>query len=363
MDLTDYGAHDDPQERAAEVFARFLHNEWGVGTDTPACGGAGVLLFLSQDDRAIYISRGSALASVMTDRRLDRAIARMRPLLQRQEYDEAILGAIHELDFLIQFGEPKTWERVEDWVATYGGIFWVLALLGFAIGQIRHQAHSNRAYAQVASQLDELDRARAEALQGHFRAVSCPICLEAFPADACADQPTRGSDGLPLRLLRCGHVFDEKCWTEWVNRGHGKVDKCPICQQDVGRTRSESQHQHHGNMNSATLTRRVNNEVVFSDADTDAGDSPSAGTIQRVMQQYQRERLFRLTRLGHRYPQFVRPHQIQRWGSYEGSLSRDPAFVNSNPAATRMSSSSSSRGGGGSSFSGGSSGGGRGGRW
>merc|ERR1712124_125232 len=57
---------------------------------------------------------------------------------------------------------------------------------------------------------------------------SCPICLEDFSST------THGSDGHPIQLLRCGHVFDKTCYQEWVSSGNGDVTKCPICRIDVG---------------------------------------------------------------------------------------------------------------------------------
>ena len=46
--------------------------------------------------------------------------------------------------------------------------------------------------------------------------------------------PPRGSDGLPIKLLRCGHVFDETCWRCWVRSGNGDPCRCPVCRRDVG---------------------------------------------------------------------------------------------------------------------------------
>jgi uncharacterized membrane protein YgcG len=357
--LTPFGPYDDNQEKGARVFGQYLHNQWGVGMETP-CGGTGVLIFLSDKDRAIYISRGSALESVLTDRRLDRTIESMKVLLQKQQYGEAVLKALRDMEFLIQLGEPLFRERVHDWIVAYTGVAWFAVIVGLVIRQIWKDQRTRRNYAQVASHLDELDRARAEALQGRFLAVSCPICLECFQPRVEGSNTQKGSDSLPLKLLRCGHVFDETCWAEWVSSGQGNVAKCPICKQDVGGSsdvvppRSES-----------AVTRRLvgtdRNEMNSGSFD----DSSQQGET-RVLQQYSRERNFRLTRLGARYPQFIRPQQLQRWtqSTHDGQLARDPSFVNSDPqrqstAGGRSSSGSNSSGG----FGGGSSGGGRGGRW
>jgi hypothetical protein len=288
------------------------------------------------------------------------------------------------MDDWLQKGEPSFWESVTTWITKYMGLLLIAAFFVFAWWAARREEKQRQTYAEVASHLDELDRARAEALQGRFRAVSCPICLEKFPEpveegngdeedeDDKKDQGSetdsfmknrKGSDGLPLKLLRCGHVFDETCWTEWVNSGRGNVDRCPICNQDVaGRSGGGTE-----------ATEGAEERAAPQDDGTaDARSYQLSLSEQRMLRRYNRERHFRLMRMATRYPQFIRPQQIQRWTSstYNGSLVRDQSFANSNPArqnvghhgagGTRSSGGSSF---GGSGFGGGRSGGGRGGRW
>lgn len=399
MDLVTPGAsslsaYEDSPEKAAELFARQIHDTWGVGVETASCGGTGIVLFLSDLDRTVYFSRGSALESVLTDRRLDHVIAGMKLYLSRDEYGEAITLALRELDSYLIAGEPGWKERASDFMAAYLGYFMVAGLFGLAgVGIVKDRERS-REYAKVASHLNELDRARAEVLQGHFQAKSCPICLENFECapvqsddetsngtdtDTETDMLTRmGSDGLPLKLLRCGHVFDDTCWAEWISSGHhGKVDKCPICQQDVGKSRDIDAARVTGattvvNPEGRAFTSATVNDTPRPDRHDEADEARN-----RALLQYRHERNFRLIRLASRFPQFVRPQQIQEWTEvgYDGSLARDPGFVNSDPARPAAPSSSSSSTGGGSSshrsglaggssgFCGGSSGGGRSGRW
>lgn len=48
-----------------------------------------------------------------------------------------------------------------------------------------------------------------------------------------------GSDGVPIKLLRCGHVFDYECWRCWVSFGQGgDIHLCPICRQAIHSTPS-----------------------------------------------------------------------------------------------------------------------------
>ena len=121
LDLSHVRGYEDPQGRAAERFARGVHDYWGVGHDTP-CGGTGILLFLSDLDRTVYISRGAALQTVLTDRRLDRVIANMKPSLQRQQYKDSVVHAIHELVYLMQSGPPDVYELTMDFFVQYSGL-------------------------------------------------------------------------------------------------------------------------------------------------------------------------------------------------------------------------------------------------
>lgn len=49
--------------------------------------------------------------------------------------------------------------------------------------------------------------------------------------------PLIGSDDRPIKMLRCGHIFDESCWKLWVDSGHGNPWVCPVCRADVGRAK------------------------------------------------------------------------------------------------------------------------------
>lgn len=361
MDLTPFGG-DDSKDRAAETFARYVHDDWGVGVETESCGGAGVLLFLSIEDRTIYLSRGAALEGTLTDRRVDGVIDNMKDLLRSEEYDNAILQALQDMQQYIAEGPPTSYENFMYTVLNV--LFpavWLMAVLGSVGRNIWVNSRMQREYARVKSQLSEIDRARAEALQGRYQCTSCPICLEDFaPPETEGGVATVGSDGQPIKLLRCGHCMDETCWAEWISSGRGTITKCPICMQDIGvstenTNQTNPQQQAPARRDVHENNHNHNNELAnWEDEEED-----------RAMRRYRRDRLFRLARLGNRYPRIVNQAQIQRWSNptYEGQLVRDPGFVQSNPTLVRPASGGSrgmSSGGG---FGGSSSGGGRGGSW
>jgi len=82
-----------------------------------------------------------------------------------------------------------------------------------------------------ASRLDHEGRASAEAKQKQFNTEECMFCYEPF---GTVDDLKATSEGGTLRLLRCGHVFDECCWTEYTKSGNGFWGQCFICKERVG---------------------------------------------------------------------------------------------------------------------------------
>lgn len=93
MDLSGFANRQDTEDLAAEAFGTHLHNHWGVGLDS-SCGGTGILVFLAIHDRAIYISVGEGVKSVLTDYRLNQVIAKMKPLLKSENYSGALQSAL-----------------------------------------------------------------------------------------------------------------------------------------------------------------------------------------------------------------------------------------------------------------------------
>lgn len=434
---------------AAEHFARSVHDAWGVGQVIPNCGGTGVLLFLSELDRAIYISRGPALESILTDRRLDSVIDHMKPRLRAEEYGLALVHAIQEIHAYLRSGKPQFWEQVDTFAAEYAGIFLIFGFFGFALFAAKRHEEEKRLYARVKSQLSEIDRAKAEALKGKYHCTSCPICLEDFkqPGVLSTDSTTTkggeeqqplvetgdnlqespkpqqsliGSDGLPLKLLRCGHVFDDTCWSQWIESGTGQVNRCPICNADVAEQPSlghDDSHfrppdhldnneqrrfprnlfprpPQHGPVNDARSQPRTDvpddpfpreDDASFRDTlpRTNQGNQCNAPQEERqaldwstvaLLRRYNYERNFRLQRLGVRYPTFVRPQQVARWTSstFDGPLAQDQTFLERDPGRISQQANFNNRNGNGSGggiggsrsgFGGGSSGGGRGGSW
>lgn len=458
------------EEWAAEHFATTLHDTWGVGYDTER-GGTGILIFMSLNDRVLYVSRGGAVAPILTDNRVDRMITTtLRPYLRTGKYGKAMGYAIEDILKYLEEGPPEGWEYYRDEILIpYGIPAGVVAVIGFFVAfRLKQEREERREYALVSSHLSQIDRAQAEVLQGRYQATSCPICFEEFKvvetgegekrqedleadedeiatpssiegegatavsggrvpsseakqssevvsaapntAEESSSKPKMlGSDGLPLKLLRCGHVFDETCWAEWVTAGSGDVTKCPICKKDVGDNstgrdapRARGRRDANNNNNDRNNARRPPRQANFNDhhdeqpvnddqqpqqhQENHDDDTPNDRVVIRdenreldraaALAQFHRERNFRLVRLAHRFPRYIQQHQLQRWtqSTFDGSLVRDPTFVRSDPRIIQQQQRSStyhggsSMAGGGrnhgfSSFGGGQSSGGRSGRW
>ena len=364
------------EEITANEFASGLHDKWGVGStvtlsaqdcyghkaiesdsDEILNGDTGILFFLSIQDRTVFISHGSALESILTTRRIQRIINRMQPYLRDGLYGKAIQ---HGMEYVIEILE--TYSHATGKTTIWGSISFLLQdyfeefvmFLMFIIHFIYSwwKKRRQREYANIRSQLNRIDRDQALVLQGRYQCTSCPICLEDFegvtqlPEDDIHSEnlqghdstspsfiPTRGSDGLPLKLLRCGHVFDETCWRNYVNTGHGDINSCPICKQDVSGERnspsiSSSNNNHNqngrqeGNNDNTNTNQSNNNDVPDNPVDATSYNHSYNRIIQN---QYRRERNFRLTRLQMRYPRHIAQSQLSRWfqNSNSSSLSRE----------------------------------------
>lgn len=295
--------------------AERIHNEWGVGYATPDCGGTGVLIFVALGDHQIYISRGKAVRHVLNDNRLQYIIDRMKPDLRDHRYGPALELGIHLLtEFMM--GRRPGYEESKQGLLTFLiviGAFGTIVKLA-SWGKDVRQRKQRRLRDQFREDLGKLDRDRARALQGQYKATSCPICLEDFSnkpkkdvekqvllesnVHADSAEEVYGSDGKPVHLLSCGHVFDQKCWDEFACYPAHTRDSttggvcCPVCRQPVTLDPS-----------SQTATTRP----LLDDQD------------------YQDERRFRLQRLQHRYPTFVGTQYVDQWYDpyYRGSMLDD----------------------------------------
>ena len=258
-----YEDEDDMVNDAAQLFARFLHDAWWEShcrqTDGVCVGGReyGILIFLSILDRVCFISTGSDISVILPWWRLEHVVTNMKPDLRRRDYGTAILRAIDDLALMLEAGPPTMSDRLHDFVSRFGVVV-AFALFTFFFGAWGEYRDRRKRwhYAETRSRLSGVDKEKARQCQRDFQTKSCPICLENFEDAPLGEEevagegtpsgtmkrvdsygiPVRGNDGRPLKMLRCGHIFDDSCWTTWVNSGFGNPCNCPVCRQDVGKS-------------------------------------------------------------------------------------------------------------------------------
>lgn len=243
---------------AAQFFASILHSQWfnddrnNVGPETQGrdCVGnikasSGILIFLSVEDRVCFISSGNSISYVLPWWRLEHVVTNMKEKLRTQRFSDAIIGAISDISQMIEIGPPTFSEKLNDFSARFGLVF-LFSLFTFSIaiyGEIRERQRRFE-YAEISTSLNEREEEKAKILQENYQTDCCPICLEDFTSEGKEANkevdshgiPLKGSDGKPMKMLRCGHIFCLSCWREWAHSGNGNPFICPVCRQDVSRS-------------------------------------------------------------------------------------------------------------------------------
>lgn len=403
------------EETVSKDFAMSLHDKWGIGSTLPSTcndAGTGILVLISLYDRVVFVSRGGALETTLNDGVIDEIIEVMGKEFRQGLYGRGTkLGLLRMISYL-EIGPPSNWDYFFKFCERYAQFIFMIGATLYRYFSDKWQRKEDMEYARLRTELSRLDRDNALSLQGKYECTSCPICLENFqgvnknqtqsndedePSNdtnqtkvSCKFVPTTGSDGLPLKLLRCGHVFDETCWSEYVSAKDGDVHVCPICKQDLApNPAQESTPSSFSSMDTTTqdqnineeqeLRQRTNSSVVQDEvqnvntnatADTNTNTNANNSITNTNTDVYQNERNFRLSRLQLRYPRYISRITLRRWVRQDYSrgslLTRDRDFLQRNPTTRttttpRSQSSSFSRSM--RSFGSGRSSGGRGRRW
>ncbi|GMI11803.1 hypothetical protein TrVE_jg6521 [Triparma verrucosa] len=369
---------------AAKVLAEELHDHYGVGDPRPpSCSGeegfdTGILILVSRDERVMHISTGSGVTDFFAMGRIDLIIKAAKPHFRMNQLGQGLIASLERLDEFLDMGPPTRREKLLDSFITFGPFF---VIFGFFCA-ILYQSHKKaQQYNAAKEELNKLEREKAEALAGKYRCKSCPICLEDFkyvppppvintvnenteggegdggvlPPPPAAPQQTLDSNNEPVKLLRCGHCFDQKCFMEY-QKSSASSNKCPICRADIGTGAPADTSGSNSSNTTSNPFRRPRSQ-----------NRTRGGFYE---DSYEPELRFRLNRLRHRYPRYISSGYVDRYSTKSAqNFAMDPVFMrsNPNPPASRARSSgfsSSTRRSGGGSFGGGrSSGGGGGGRW
>jgi len=267
-----FGGGGDSETQAAEKFAMSVHDTWGVGSSSK---NDGALLFLSLNDRVVYVSRGSGVKGKLQNAVVDGMIANMRPFLRAKEYGTAVEYATL---FLVQ---SLSYDKLEESVsanAKYNVLHknanttnlsddnedtplltWVMIAF-FVIFGLYSQCirGDNTGINNLQRGRGALNRFMTEASQPEssgavrFPSTSCPICLEEYPshapdqeppvfvppgdrpvAAAAPPAPASRDPKRPMALV-CGHIFCFECLDAFLKTEQG--GKCPVCRQPTSPT-------------------------------------------------------------------------------------------------------------------------------
>lgn len=196
MDL--YSVSTVDIDLAAQRFAQGLHDRYGVGDKET---NNGILVFLSIDDRAVYISTGKGVEDKLNHDMIQLIISNMKPELRQSKYGDAVATCITNIDVLLSGdGEsmiekaykhklhhqpsmhaPSPEEEGSDVVA------WLLiavfvGVISFLMWKGAQDRRNLESYDRGRTKLETLLR-EMEASQdprNKFEVKTCPICLEEF---------------------------------------------------------------------------------------------------------------------------------------------------------------------------------------
>jgi uncharacterized membrane protein YgcG len=225
------------KEAAAELFAKAIHNAWGVGDATT---NNGVLIFLSIDDRALYISIGSGVRNILTPTVVDITIENMKSYLRTKTYDGALEYAVTDISLYLD-GKKAAPVSYDGYL--FGGFTAIfLAVAAGAYFENRRKKSLTRGN----TKLEDLAREASSMDDETYKSKSCPICLEDFPFPpedrGQSDQKLGEDPASPLlskvlnrpMALKCGHIFCFTCLDLHLKSANG--NRCPICRKNVDGT-------------------------------------------------------------------------------------------------------------------------------
>lgn len=165
-------------DRRAEVFAKELHDSWGVGD--AECNN-GVVLLVSLQDRRMYISAGKGTTKLLSDKAIQAVLSDMKSYLRAGQVEAALKAGVVDIgEFLA--GGRKASQRASSfsWLDMIP-----LGLFGFFISFVcftagRNYRHRLNQYRNCRRALEKLETDRSLARRNVYETDTCPICLENF---------------------------------------------------------------------------------------------------------------------------------------------------------------------------------------
>lgn len=249
----------------AQHFADVLFSNWHLSDN---CG-ASVLLFLSIEDRQMYIKTGATAVRYLNEHQIDDVYKRMIPKLQRDRLNAALHAGVQTIaHFLAKYqgehagpratddgagtasppplffrGWPAWWDLHLSIVAIIVAVFVVIACCN-GVGGIE-AARKRREKKQLLRKLDTVRDEYFGSMMESYAPSTCPICHEKVALSWEPIEPALSSEGDALadgaathrrrsvRTLRCGHTFHDRCFDDEYPTPSGTIPSCPVC-GDVG---------------------------------------------------------------------------------------------------------------------------------
>lgn len=244
-------------QRAA-VFAHNLFKRWDMNDN---CG-ASVLLFLSLEDKRMYIQTGQFAVAYLSEKDIDTVYAKMTPYLKKNRLADSLAAAVKRIAaYLSKYhgahpgsvnakGEPSgisvplyfrngpAWWDLE--LSIIAAITAALAVVACCNGIGGTEA--TRVKREKRHILRKLNIVRAEYVAAslpRYLPATCPMChddltppwvptIPTLPdTEALVDVPAAPTR--PVRTLACGHAFHEACFDDEHPIPSGTIPACPVC--------------------------------------------------------------------------------------------------------------------------------------
>lgn len=250
----------------AQNFANLLFANWNLNQN---CG-ASVLLFLSLDDRRIFIRTGPLAAKYLDEKQIDDVYSSIIPRLEKKQTFAALEAALSKIgSYLSKYrgshpsspdsrnpqsgasgasvplffrNGPPWWDLELSIVSLIAAFLVVIACCNGVGGP--EAARKKRERRHVLRKLDLLRSEYVAAMLPQYSPSTCPYCQADLSAPWEPTVPTLSPnvDNLqsantevrdvhfkPIRTLRCGHTFHESCFID----EHPGISvfslECPVC--------------------------------------------------------------------------------------------------------------------------------------
>lgn len=266
------GQHELTQDGELEKFAKATHDQLGVGDKE--CG-HGILLFFNLEQCFLHFSTGRGMKEHVSDAFLKQVVSDMKPLLRRNQLDEALLLGVRTIvEKMVQdIDSPKSSALASNrtirlQAKSNSGLDWedffllssillalclviVLPSLVFVCVILVNMVilgwncllwlyYTSRSFIQrketkaaFDSKMKELQKRLAGIPVHHMTCCICFEDLSLLDGDEKERKPSNGTDEQPppthLKMLPCKHVFHTTCIDKWLKA----KQTCPLCRKPV----------------------------------------------------------------------------------------------------------------------------------